>query len=62
MREERVISLEVFHCIAEAGGVTQPLKARDYKDPLVVMYELSTSDRTSDGKRISEARNTGSDE
>lgn len=32
------ISLEVFHCTAETE-LTQPLKARDYKDPLVVIYE-----------------------
>ena len=45
---EKAMCLEVFHCTVEAGGVTQPLKARDYKDPLVVVYELSESGRTFD--------------
>ena len=41
MREERIRdcwSLEVFHCAAEYEA-TAPLKARDYKDPLVIAYE-----------------------
>lgn len=42
-------SLEVFHCAAEHEG-TAPLKARDYKDPLVVAYEdLSKGDGQPDG-------------
>ena len=31
-----VIILETFHCTA-SEDITQPLKARDYKDPLVVL-------------------------
>lgn len=31
-------SMEVFHCVAEVEK-TAPLKARDYKDPIVVVYE-----------------------
>lgn len=45
---KEVMCLEVFHCALEIGGVAQPLKARDYKDPLVVVYELSESGRTFD--------------
>ena len=30
------ISLETFHCVASVD-VTAPLKARDYKDPIVVL-------------------------
>lgn len=52
-----VICLEVFHCTTE-NEVAQPLKARDYKDPLVVSYELSESNGQPDGKRICEAWNT----
>lgn len=32
-----VICLETFHCTVEEDGRTQPLKARDYKDPLVIV-------------------------
>ena len=35
---ENTWSLEVFHCYAEKE-LAPPLKARDYKDPLVVIYE-----------------------
>lgn len=63
MRETRsnVMSLEVFHCMAEKE-LAQPLKARDYKDPLVVIYELSESNGNADGMGLSETRNAGSDE
>ena len=54
-------SLEVFHCTAEKE-LAQPLKARDYKDPLVVIYELSECSRNADGVGLSETRNAGSDE
>ena len=54
-------SLEVFHCMAEEE-LAQPLKARDYKDPLVVIYELSRDSRNADGVGLSETRNAGSDE
>lgn len=54
-------SLEVFHCTAETE-LAQPLKARDYKDPLVVIYELSEDSRNADGVGLSETRNAGSDE
>lgn len=57
----KAISLEVFHCVAEAERC-QPLKARDYKDPLVVIYELSESNGNADGMGLSETRNAGSDE
>lgn len=40
------MSLEVFHCTAETE-LAQPLKARDYKDPLVVVYDIA--DRRKDG-------------
>ena len=56
-----VTSLEVFHCTAEKE-LAQPLKARDYKDPLVVIYELSRNSGNADGVGVSEARNAGSDE
>ena len=46
-----VISLEVFHCTAERELVA-PLKARDYKDPLVVVYELSKDDEKSEDKQL----------
>ena len=36
------------------------LTRRDYKQPQAVIYELSESDRKLNGKRICEARNTGS--
>lgn len=61
MCKGKVISLEVFHCAAETE-LAQPLKARDYKDPLVVIYELSTDSRNADGVGLSETRNAGSDE
>lgn len=32
------VCLEVFHCTSDVE-LTAPLKARDYKDPLVVVYE-----------------------
>lgn len=54
-------SLEVFHCTAEEQ-LAQPLKARDYKDLLVVIYELSESSGNVDGVGLSETRNAGSDE
>lgn len=57
----KTMSLEVFHITAEEEK-TVPLKARDYKDPVVVVYELSGSDGSADGKRILEVGNTGSNE
>lgn len=54
-------SLKVFHCMAEEQ-LAQPLKARDYKDPLVVIYELSECSGNADGVGVSKARNAGSDE
>ena len=42
--------------------LAQPLKARDYKDPLVVIYELSKNDRGADGIRVPETWDAGSDE
>ena len=53
--------MEVFHCTTEIER-TAPLKARDYKDPLVVVYELSESDGKTDGQRVPEAGNAGSNE
>ena len=50
MREEGIRdcwSLEVFHCIAEYEA-TAPLKARDYKDPLVIAYEHDELGRHAD--------------
>lgn len=42
MPDRRIVKtslcLEVFHCVTEEE-LTVPLKARDYKDPLVVAYE-----------------------
>lgn len=61
MYKANAMSLEVFHCTAEPE-LAQPLKARDYKDPLVVIYELSGSSRNADGMGLSETRNAGSDE
>ena len=58
---KEVMRLEVFHCTAESE-VAQPLKARDYKDPLVVIYELSGDSWNADGAGLSETRNAGSDE
>ena len=55
-----VTSLETFHLTAEVD-VTQPLKARDFKDPLVVIYELSENSRNADGLGLSETWNIGSD-
>lgn len=57
----KAISLEVFHCTAETE-LAQPLKARDYKDPLVVIYELSENSRNADGVGLSKTRNAGSNE
>ena len=54
-----VMSLETFHCTAEAERC-QPLKARDYKDPLVVIYDLSEDSGNADGVGLSEAWNVGS--
>ena len=56
-----VTSLEVFHCTTEKE-LSQPLKARDYKDPLVVIYELSECNGDADGVGLSETRNARSDE
>ena len=33
------VVLETYHCTSEVDGVTHPLKARDYKDPLVIAIE-----------------------
>lgn len=54
-------TIETFHCVAEEER-TAPLKARDFKDPLVVIYELSKGDGFADGKRIPEVRHSGSNE
>lgn len=35
-------SMEVFHCVSDKEK-TAPLKARDYKDPLVVVYECDNN-------------------
>lgn len=56
-----VTSLEVFHCMAEKE-LAQPLKARDYKDPLVVIYELSEDSRNAYGVGLSETWNARSSE
>ena len=56
-----VISIETFHCVAEEER-TAPLKARDYKDPIVIAYELSRNSGNADGVGISETRNAGSSE
>lgn len=61
MCKAKAISLEVFHCATETE-LAQPLKARDYKDPLVVIYELSGNSRNADGVGLSETRNAGSSE
>lgn len=61
MCKAQAISLEVFHCTTETE-LAQPLKARDYKDPLVVIYELSTDSRNADGVGLSETWDAGSDE
>lgn len=57
----KVTCLEVFHCVTETE-LAQPLKARDYKDPLVVIYELSGESGNADGMGLSETRNAGSNE
>lgn len=54
-------SLELFHCTTEKER-SQPLKARDYKDPLVVIYELSKGSRDADGVGLSETRHARSNE
>lgn len=58
------LSLEVFHCVTEEE-LTVPLKARDYKDPLVVVYEeveddISKSNRATNGKRLPKTRDSRS--
>ena len=58
-------AMETFHCIVEKE-LAAPLKARDYKDPLIVVYEadndLSESNGAADGKRIQQTRHSGSNE
>ena len=55
------MSLEVFHCTTDEEK-TAPLKARDYKDPLVVMYELSKGSGQLDGEWLQQTRHSRSDE
>lgn len=44
-KRERCWSLEVFHCTAEIE-LAQPLKARDYKDPLTLLDERNAEVET----------------
>ena len=45
----RVMSLEVFHCTTEEDK-TQPLKARDYKDPLVLAIDRAAFNQGENAK------------
>ena len=44
-----VICMETFHCTCEEDGRTAPLKARDYKDPLIAVYPKTTGSLMASG-------------